>query len=64
MLYQSKLTLRPDVASNQYRNDIAQYILAGKPGGETTGSRKTKPTRLQGRAHAVGMIWTRSRATS
>ena len=47
MLYQSKLTLRPDVASNQYRNDIAQHILAGKPGGETTGSRKTKPTRLQ-----------------
>ena len=43
ILYQSKLTLRPDVAWNRYRNDIAQHILAGKPGGGTTGSRKTKP---------------------
>ena len=43
ILYQSKLTLRPDVAWNRYRNYIAQHILAGKPGGETTGSRKTKP---------------------
>lgn len=43
ILYQSKLTLRPDVAWNQYRNDIAQLILAGKPGGGTTGSRKTPP---------------------
>lgn len=41
ILYQSKLTLRPDVAWNQYRNDIAQRILAGKPGGGSTGSRKT-----------------------
>ena len=45
ILYQSKLTLRPDVAWNRYRNDIAQHILAGKPGGGTTGSRKTKPAR-------------------
>ena len=47
ILYQSKLTLRPDVAWNQYRNDIEQRILAGKPGGGTGGgnhrSRKTKP---------------------
>ena len=43
ILYQSKLTLRPDVAWNQYRNDIAQLILAGKPGGGTAGSRKTPP---------------------
>ena len=43
ILYQSKLTLRPDVAWNQYRNDIAQLVLAGKPGGGTTGPRKTPP---------------------
>ena len=42
ILYQSKLTIRPDVAWNRNRNDIAQHILAGKPGGGTTGPRKTK----------------------
>ena len=55
ILYQSKLTLRPNVAWNRYRNDIAQRILAGKPGGETTGSRKTKPPSSR-RQQAGGMI--------
>ena len=43
ILYRSKLTLRPDVAWNQYRNEVARHILAGKPSGEVGESRKRKP---------------------
>ena len=45
ILYQHKLTLRPDVAWNQYRNEIAQRILKAKPPRETRppGAKKPQP---------------------
>lgn len=42
ILYQHKLTLRPDVVWNQYRNEIAQRILRAKPPRETRPSGGTK----------------------
>ena len=43
ILYQSKLTLRRDVVWNQYRNEVAQRILAGEPGTGSCRSGNTKP---------------------
>ena len=43
ILYQHKLTLRPDVVWNQYRNEIAQRILTAKPPRETRPSGGKKP---------------------
>ena len=43
ILYQSKLTLRRDVAWNQYRNEVAQRILAAKPRPRTRQSGGKKP---------------------
>lgn len=43
ILYQHKLTLRPDVVWNQYRNEIAQRILTAKPPRETRASGGKKP---------------------
>ena len=45
ILYRHKLTLRSDVAWNQYRNEIARRILAAKPPRETrpSGGKKPRP---------------------
>ena len=45
ILYQSRLTLRRDVAWNRYRNEVAQRILAAKSSQRTrrSGDRKPQP---------------------